>query len=243
MTRNAPLLSCEKLAIGYGGKTLLPPLSLDIHRGELVVVVGGNGAGKSTWVKTVLGLVPPIDGRVHTSSPAPKMAYIPQVSELDELLPIRVREVVGWGRICGAGFLWPLARAADRKRRDRALEDAGCAHLAKKRVRDLSGGQRQRVLIARVLASDADLAILDEPTAALDLAGERDTYLQLAEVARTRNIGVVAVSHALSAATRHASRVIFFDPGSVEREGAVHVGEPAAVLASAAFRAQFGEVS
>lgn len=237
-----PLLRCEKLVIGHGKKPLLPPLDLEIHRGDLVVVVGGNGAGKTTWVKTILGLMSPVGGRVTLATPKPRLAYIPQATELDELLPIRVREMVGWGRLFGFGFLWPIQRRVDRQRRDRALVDAGCAELSKRRVRDLSGGQRQRVLIARVLASDADLAVLDEPTAALDVGGERSVYEHLASLARERNIAIAVVTHALSAAARHATKLVFFDRSGHDGAGSVHIGDPATVFATATFRSQFGEV-
>jgi zinc transport system ATP-binding protein len=160
------LLRCDKLVIGYGRQPLLPAFDLEIRRGRLLLVVGRNGAGKSTWLKTLLGLVPPVGGRIVAPGPPPRMAYIPQSAGLDAILPVRAGRVVSWGRLRRWSFLAPFTARAERQLCRDALAQAGAESLIDARFHELSGGQQQRVLFARLLASEADLALLDEPTAA-----------------------------------------------------------------------------
>jgi zinc transport system ATP-binding protein len=247
---NEPLLRCEDLVIGYHGKPLLPPLNLAIERGRVMLVVGRNGAGKSTWLKTVLGLMPPVSGRIrHARSPRPpRFSYVPQHAGLDELLPVRAQTVVGWGRLRGWSFLVPLAGAAEREARQRALVQADAASFAGQPFRDLSGGQRQRILFARFLASDTDVAVLDEPTASMDMASERQTYERLASLARERNMAVVIVTHTIGAALSCADEVLFMDRGTGQNTagaagGVVAFGPPGEVFGHPLFKHHFGEVA
>lgn len=255
------LFRCESLVIGHQGKGLLPPFDLGIRRGRVLLVVGPNGAGKSTWLKTVLGLIPPVSGKLHACRPAPRLAYVPQSTALDELLPVRAATVVEWGRLRGWSFLLPWTRRQDRHARVRALEQAGAQSFANQPFRDLSGGQRQRALMARLFAGEADLALLDEPTASMDASSERQAYHRLAELARTQRMAVVVVTHTISAAAEHADEVLFIDrfagrhgghgdhecgrPGdsdSSDGSGAVVAGPAAEVFADPLFKYHFGEV-
>jgi zinc transport system ATP-binding protein len=235
------VLRCDGLVIGYAGQGLLPPIDLSVRRGEVLLVTGCNGSGKSTWLRTVLGLVPPVRGHVRLGSPPPRIAYVPQTPDLDELVPLRAGEVVDWGRLRGWSFLRPWRRRADHQARDRAMAEVGAADLARRPFRELSGGQRQRVLFARVLASEADLVLLDEPTASMDVASERDVHALLARMARERDMAVVIVTHTLHVAARYADRVVFFEPG--EDDGVVVAGAAEQVFADAHFQRHFGEVS
>jgi zinc transport system ATP-binding protein len=233
----APLRS-ERLVIGHGGRALLPPIDAEIRRGEVLVVVGRNGAGKTTWFKTLLGLIPPVSGRVVRASPSLRLAYVPQSTSVDDLLPVRTRDLVGWGRLSGWSFLWPFSAGADHKACARALEAAGAVDLGQRFYRELSRGQKQRALFARVLAREADVALLDEPTAAMDAVAEREAMEELRRLARERNVAVVVVSHALSEACCHADRILFFREDPPE----VVLGERAHVLAHEAFKRDFGDV-
>jgi len=233
----APLRS-ERLVIGHGGRPLLPPIDAEIRRGEVLVLVGRNGAGKTTWFKTLLGLIPPVAGRVVRASPSLRLAYVPQSTSVDDLLPIRARDLVGWGRLSGWSFLQPFQARTDREACARALEAAGAADLGARFYRELSRGQKQRVLFARTLARDADVALLDEPTAAMDAVAEREAMEELRRLARERRVAVVVVSHTLSEACCHADRILFFrrDPPEIV------LGNRAHVLAHEAFRGEFGSV-
>jgi zinc transport system ATP-binding protein len=165
VTATEPLLSCEKLEIGFT-EALAPPIDLAIRPGELWAVVGINGSGKTTWMRTALGLEPPLRGALRLR-PGARVAYVPQAAALDPIFPIRVRDVVEMGTL-GNGRVAGFARPEDARRTLEALTTVRAEQLLNKPFRDLSGGQRQRVLIARALASGADLFFLDEPTSALD---------------------------------------------------------------------------
>jgi zinc transport system ATP-binding protein len=225
------VLRCEKLVVGWGDTALLPPIDVTIRRGSMLAVVGRNGSGKTTWFKTVLGLLPPIRGRVVLAEPRPRLAYVPQSLEVDPTLPLSAHDVVSWGTIRDRSFLRPFASREDRRAVDRALEEAGVSDLAGRSFQDLSMGQRQRVLFARMLASEPDLALLDEPTSAMDVVAERDAIHLLARLARTRRMAVVLVSHAVDIAASHADRILLVDRVAKQ----VVLGPRDEVLASEAY--------
>lgn len=238
-SRGRELLRCEGLRIGYRRRPLLPPIDLSIRAGDIVLVVGRNGAGKSTWLRTVLGLLPPVAGRVVVPEPAPRMGYVPQAASLDPMLPLRAQTVVGWGRLRRWSFLSPLASKADREACRAAVEQARAGAFRGQPFRDLSGGQKQRVLLARLLAGDAELALLDEPTASLDVASERMTCDRLASLARDQGVGVVIVTHTLGLAREYADRVLFLDTGERRSDGVVEYGTAEEVFAHPRFRSHF----
>ncbi|MBF5041280.1 metal ABC transporter ATP-binding protein [Aggregicoccus sp. 17bor-14] len=231
-----PLISCERLVVGYHGKALLPAFDLHVNRGSFVVVVGRNGSGKSTWFKTLLGMQAPVSGAV-VKGPGLRSAYVPQTSAIDSLLPLRAQEVVLWGRLNGWGFLRPFATRADRAATERAIATAGATAFAHRPYRELSEGQKQRILLARVLATEAELVLLDEPTAAMDAVAERETMERLSGLARGHRIGVVVVSHQLRVASEYADTVLFMD-----RVGpTVLVGDARTVFCHEAFIRQYGD--
>jgi zinc transport system ATP-binding protein len=233
---HAPLVRCEQLVVGWQ-KPILPPIDLDIRRGRLLAVIGRNGSGKTTWFKTLLGLNAPLAGRV-VKDPALRVAYVPQVAQLDPILPVRARELVLWGRIRGWGFLRPWATHADREACARALAEAEATAFADKAYAELSEGQKQRVLFARMLASEGELALLDEPTAAMDPVAEREAYQRLARLAHEKQRAVVVISHSLGVAARYADDLLWLD-GEGQR---VRHGAPAEVLADPDFCEQYGDV-
>ena len=231
------IMCCEDLVVGYQGKAVLPPINLQVSRGTFLAVIGRNGSGKSTWFKTLLGLQEPVSGRVYRTSAQIKSAYVPQTSGIDGLLPVRARELVHWGRLSGWSFLWPFASKQDRGLVDNALETAGASYIAQRPYRELSEGQKQRALLARVLATEADLVLLDEPTAAMDTVAERETMQRLADLAHTRNLAVVVVIHDLQEAAKCADQFLF-----VDRENMTAVqGDANTVFCHPAFRRQYGD--
>jgi zinc transport system ATP-binding protein len=219
----------------------LPPIDLVLERGKMLLILGRNGSGKSTLVKTLLGLQRPIGGEV-TWAPGARRAYVPQSGQIDQGVPVRAADVAAWGLLRGWSFLSPLPRRGDRKRRDDALHTLGVGHLGARKVRDLSGGQVQRVLFARMLAGDTDVAVLDEPTAAMDGAGERAVYATLRGLARDRGIAVVVVTHAVSSALGACDEVLLLDPDTDAGgpTGRVVLGSPAVIAEDAAFHSLFG---
>jgi zinc transport system ATP-binding protein len=200
-----------------------------------VAVLGRNGSGKTTWLKTLLGLLRPVSGRVKASG---RFGYVPQVAALDEIVPVKAGEVVLWGRLGGWAFLRPFASRADRIARDEALSAAHAADLADRSYRDLSEGQKQRVLFARLLVMRADVAVLDEPTASMDAMAEREALTRLAELARAGSMAVLVVAHDLVVAREFADRVVFVD----RDDQAVVAGDVDTVFADPLFRRHYGEV-
>jgi zinc transport system ATP-binding protein len=232
----SPLIDCRRLVVGHRGRGLLPAFDLSIAAGEVMIIVGRNGSGKTTFARTLLGLVPPVAGTVVAS--ASRLAYVPQVAAIDPAIPLRVKDLVGWGRLRGWAFLRPWSTRADRAACDRALADLAIADLRNRRLSELSGGQLQRVLLARMLAGDAQLAVLDEPTAAMDAVSELAAFRRLRELAHDRRLGIVIVTHEVAVAARFADSIAFFDPD----HGQVRVGPASVVAGDARFRALFGRV-
>jgi zinc transport system ATP-binding protein len=237
-----PALRCQGLVIGHRGRGLLPPFDLDIERGKLLLVVGRNGTGKSTLVETLLGLLAPVSGRVRPERPDLRLAYVPQAAGLDDIVPARAREVAGWGRLRGWSFLRPLAGRADRAAVREALAQAHAEPFAGQLFRELSGGQKQRVLFARLLASGAEVVLLDEPTASMDMASEKEAYERMAAMARDQRLAVVVVTHTVSLARRHADWVLFLDR-SEDGAGLVLSGTPERVFAEERFQQLFPGVA
>lgn len=200
----------EKLVVGWNGKGILPPIDLVVHRDELWAVVGKNGGGKTTFLKTLLGLLPRVAGE-RRFAPGATIGYVPQRAELDPGVPSRVVDVVRGGLDRGWSFLDPRAPFRARPRVQRAMEECGVAALARHPFHALSEGQRQRVLLARALVVEPALLVLDEPTSAMDVAAERAAFDLLAQVQRERRLGIVVVSHHLSLLAARATHVLLVD--------------------------------
>ena len=200
-------------------------------------MIGRNGAGKSTWIRTLLGLLPPVSGAIHRQPADLPLAYIPQRSSYDPIVPLQAETVVRMGLERGHSFLRP---GFARRREDRvaaAMAAADCAELRGHCFRTLSEGQKQKVLLARVLAGDPAIAFFDEPTAAMDVVAEAEALAQLDALRRERGIGLVVVSHFLEVAARHADAVVFLD----RDDQVVLVGTPDEVLADDRFVARYGD--
>ena len=211
---------------GYQEREVLRGVDLAAHAGELVALIGPNGAGKSTVLRVLGGLLRPSSGEVTIDGVditaldrrrvARHIAVVPQVFET--LFPFTVREIVALGRTSRLGPLGTLG-SDDARAVDRALDDIGAADLADRRIDRISGGERQRAVLAMALAQEADVLLLDEPTAHLDPAHQRATLDRVATLARVRGLAVVAVLHDLNLAAAFASRVVLLADGTVVRDG------------------------
>jgi zinc transport system ATP-binding protein len=231
-TGDQALLCCEQLRVGHAGRALVPPVDLELWRGEFVAVVGRNGTGKTTWFRTLLGLLPPVSGRVVVR-PGLRLSHVPQRVQLDPLFPLLACDVVAMGVDRNLSFMRPRLRVPEIVRR--ALERAGAIELKDRPYRALSEGQKQRVLLARVDASDPELALLDEPTSAMDGVAEREALEVIDGLRRERGTTVVVVSHYLGLIREYASRVILFDSACET----VLVGPTDEVLDHAVFRRNY----
>ena len=172
-------------------------------------MIGRNGTGKTTWMRTLLGLMPPVSGAVRTR-PDLRLAYVPQRSGLDELYPVLVREVVAMGQLRSWSFLRRQPARA-RERVQAALAEMRVAELADEPFGRLSEGQKQRVLFARLAVSDAHVAFLDEPTSAMDQVAEREAFRALDTLREHHGLSIVIVSHYLGLAREFSDHALFVD--------------------------------
>ncbi|MFN7143194.1 MAG: metal ABC transporter ATP-binding protein [Myxococcota bacterium] len=226
------VMACRDLLVGYGTRPLLPPITLDLGRGEFWAVLGRNGSGKTTWFRTMLGLLPALGGTV-TRAPELRVSYVPQRTGFDELWPLTAAQVVALGTERGWSFARPFGRATA-VRDALALVDA--ADLGHRTFRSLSEGQKQRVLLARLAAARPDIAFLDEPTAAMDAVAEREALETLDHIRKEIGLTIVVVSHDLSVARDFAERALFVDRATP----VVASGTVAEVFAAPSFRARYG---
>lgn len=235
MPTDAPLITCRELRVGHAGQPILPPIDVSIAAGELWAVIGRNGCGKTTWIRTVLGLIPPVAGAVVHGRPGLRLAYLPQRQAFDELYPVRVRDVVAMGLARGRAAFW-TEPPDTRSHVERALALVGASDWAERPFRQLSEGQKQRVLFARVAAGEPDLAVLDEPTSAMDRVAEREAYELLKRLQRDGRVALIVVSHFLGLVRQYADRALLLDRDTP----AVVAGTPREVLEHESFQSRYG---
>lgn len=215
---SAPLeprvLEADGVSFAYRSEPVVVDVSLSIAPGEFCALVGPNGSGKSTLLRLLLGLLVPAAGQVRCLGADPRrvpdrwrIGYVPQRHALAPELPATVEEVVSAGRLARRGW-WRRRRAEDRDAIARAIETVALTELARRPVRELSGGQQQRVLIAKALASDPVVLVLDEPTAGLDAESQQQFRDSLVGQVRERGAAVLLVSHELGAVADALDRVI-----------------------------------
>jgi ABC-type Mn2+/Zn2+ transport system ATPase subunit len=234
---SSTVVEARDLVVGYGGRALLPPVSVRIAREELWALVGINGGGKTTLLRTMLGLLPRVRGEVVWHGGA-RVGYVPQRTELDLSVPRRVRDVVSDGLDHEWSFLRPGIAARGKSRVESVLAETGMSALMNAQFLELSDGQRQRVLVARALVSDPELLVLDEPTNGMDVAAERTAFELFATLRSTRKLALVIVSHHMAMLGARASHVLWVD----KDEGQVVSGDVESVRADARFIAHYGTV-
>jgi manganese/iron transport system ATP-binding protein len=210
---DAPILEVSGVTVRYNGRVVLEDISFDLVQGERVAVVGPNGAGKSTLFKVIVGMVNPNQGQVDVYGHGPGghicIAYVPQRSQVDWAFPVNVADVVMMGRIGKLGPLrWPKSRDWAYVRQ--CLEVVGLTELAERQINELSGGQQQRMFIARALAQEAELMLMDEPLTGLDLTSQEDTFRVL-EALRERRVTVLVATHDLNQAADRFDRVMLLN--------------------------------
>ncbi len=206
----SPVIRCVDLDFGYDRRSVLSEVTLEIPDGDFVCVVGPNGSGKTTLLRLALGLLRPTRGRIEVFGQSPsrsahRIGYVPQHPKLDPLFPISALDVALMGRL-GQAPSFGFWRNQDRSSALDALAEVGLAHRKDSHFASLSGGQKQRVLIARALAGQPDLLLLDEPTAGLDAHVEEDFSRLLQELNKDRTI--VLVSHDLGFVSGFVKSVI-----------------------------------
>lgn len=235
-------LTAENLSLSYGGSVVLDQVSVSVEMGEFFVVIGSNGAGKTSLLRCLAGLARPSAGTVTVLGKvlagysrrqlALVMAMVSQQAVTD--FPFTVRETVLMGRSPHLGLL-DREGAADRRLAEQAMVFTDVVELADRRLDQLSGGERQRVMLARAICQEPRIILLDEPTAALD-PGHQVHFMDLMErLRRERGITVVMVSHDLNLAAMYAQRVLLLQKGRQ-----VACGAPAEVFCRDLLAASYG---
>lgn len=203
------IIEIKNLDFAYNGEVVLRDVSLTIRPQDFVAIIGPNGGGKTTLVKLILGLLSPLKGTIHVNGKSPQEAspcigYVPQDVHMNRSFPITVLDVVLMGKL-DPKQRWSRQSAANRRDAVAALERMDMVAHADKKIGTLSGGQRQRVFIARALATQPKLLLLDEPTASIDTKGRADLYQLLKSL--NEDITVVVVSHDLLVISRYVKSV------------------------------------
>ncbi len=205
------LLHLSGASFGYGARTVIAGVDLTVRAGDFFGIVGPNGSGKTTLFRGILGLIPPMEGRVERESEPP--GYVPQREALDAIYPLTVREAVEMGAY---GRLRGLRRVSrdDRARARELLERVDLADRRDALFASLSGGQRQRALIARALVPGPRLLLLDEPTSGVDRRAAA-SILEFLQDQNRAGLAILLVSHQLAMVRRVVQRVLWIDEGRV----------------------------
>lgn len=235
------MLAAERLSFGHPGRTIGRDVNLMFRPGESVALLGPNGGGKTTLLKTMLGLLPPhggevlLDGRslrgLTLAERARLVGYVPQAHA--GAFAFLVSDMVLMGRTAHQG-MFASPSAADRAIAAAKLDELGVGHLAGRPYTMISGGERQLVLIARALAQEPRFVILDEPTASLDFGNQGRVMQQIGSMTK-RGLGVLFTTHDPNQALRHADRVALLSGGMISA-----VGPPSEILTQAAVEALYG---
>jgi zinc transport system ATP-binding protein len=226
------VLAADDVSFAYGAERVLDHVALEVRAGEFAALAGPNGSGKSTLLKILLGLLPPQTGSVEVFGVAPRdlrdrwrVGYVAQRPRIAPDLPATVEEVVATGRLAKQGW-WRPRRRADRDAVDHAIESVALTDHRRKRLHELSGGQQQRALIARALAADPQLLVLDEPIAGVDVESQQRFRDSLVHLVEHHAAAVLLVSHELGAVADDLDHVI------VLKRRVVFDGPPAELAAT-----------
>lgn len=210
---DAPLLDLENITVVYDTGTVLERISFELTPGDGVALVGPNGAGKTTLFKVIVGIMDPDEGIVRISGHEPGghtcIAYVPQRSQVDWSFPATVADVVMMGRINKMGpFLWPQSEDWDIV--NRSLEFVDLIDLAGRQISELSGGQQQRMFIARALAQEAELMLLDEPLNGLDVPAQ-EKILRILDTLQEKQVTFMISMHDLRLAAEQFDKVMLLN--------------------------------
>lgn len=221
-----PAISVTNLTCRYENNTVLDNISFSVNTGEFFIIIGPNGSGKSTLINTMGGLIKPSDGTVQIKGRplkaysqkelARSIAMVRQQASVD--FPFTAKEIVMMGRAPHQGILG-LERTADESHVKEALAYTDMEHLANRKIHQLSGGECQRVFIARAICQDPEIMLLDEPTAALDLAHQTRIMDLMERLKSEKGTTIVMISHDINLASLYADHLLLLKNGSIAESG------------------------
>ncbi|NWF68585.1 MAG: metal ABC transporter ATP-binding protein [Chloroflexi bacterium] len=233
-----PAVIVQRLGAGYpSDRDAIHDINFVVHPGERVSIIGPNGAGKSTLFKAIAGLVAHHTGEISIHgydcrSSHSMVGYVPQYEDIDWHFPVTVNDVVMMGRVRKIGmFRWPVRR--DYQEVERRLEQVGMAQFRQRQIGELSGGQKRRVFIARALAQETDVLLLDEPFSGVDASAEQEILATL-DVLRAAGVTVLLATHDLGMATSQ------FDKLMLLKRTIIAYGQPEEVFTPQNLRAAYG---
>ncbi|MCF6157506.1 MAG: metal ABC transporter ATP-binding protein [wastewater metagenome] len=206
MTENC--ITVKDLTIGYKRHCVLSNINFSIKRGELAVIFGPNGSGKTTLFKTILRIIPPLHGTIiYGNSHYPKFGYVPQRQHLDEIYPFTAEEVVLMGTF---GTVKPFSPTPGKNRIlvEQCLRDVGMLEFKKQLFSELSGGQKQRILIARALATQPDVLLLDEPITGIDVHAQKKIIELISELHSKRQLTILMITHEVHHIPKWVNKII-----------------------------------
>lgn len=187
------LLEIKNLSAGYENQVVLENVSLDIFSNDFIGVIGPNGGGKTTLIKTILGLIKPISGELNLLINKKNIGYLPQVNQIDKRFPITVFDVVRSGKADTALFSSFHKNRQEKEKAESLLQEMGILALRNKSIGELSGGQMQRVFLCRALMNEPELLVLDEPSTYVDNNFEGELYLKMKEL--NDRMAILLISH------------------------------------------------
>ena len=203
-------ISCKNLEIGYDGKSITGEITFSVEKGDYMCVVGENGAGKSTFMRTVLGLLPPVKGKITFGDGVKEneIGYLPQQTVIQKDFPASVREIVLSGCQNHRG-LRPYYNRKEKEYAAMMMEKLQIMSLADRCYRELSGGQQQRVLLARALCATKKILLLDEPVSGLDPKMTEEMYHLIWKLNQEEKITIVMISHDMKGTMRYARHILY----------------------------------
>ncbi len=212
------VVEVKNVSFGYGDYQVLKNVSLDVHRGDYLGLVGSNGSGKTTLIKIILGLLKPLHGTIKLFGQDQsdfkdwsKIGYVAQhATQFDVNFPATVEQVVLMGRYARAG-LFRRTTQHDREKTREALESVELWKFRNRLIGDLSGGQQQRVFIARALASNPEILFLDDPTVGVDEGIKREFYQLIKKLNEELNLTIILITHDSETIASEATHIVYLD--------------------------------
>ena len=219
---STPPCVVENISAAYRDRLALSGVSFTVPSGEIMAILGPNGAGKSTLIKAMLELIPRVSGKAeffgkNLSRVRKRIAYMPQSASIDWDFPARVKDVVLMGTYTHLGWLRRPGKK-EHQAAQAAMEQLDISDLASRQISELSGGQKQRTFVARALAADADLLVMDEPFAGVDMKSEK-TILQVLRSLASSGKTVLLVHHDLATVREFCSSVLLLREGNLVASG------------------------
>ena len=207
------IFECKDVTLGYENKVVAKNLNFKIDQGDYLCVVGENGTGKSTLIKTLLGLIKPLNGEVIANVQGKNhkgVGYLPQQTQAQKDFPASVWEVVLSG-VLNNDHRCPFYNKKDKAEAEKNMEKLNILDLKKRCYRELSGGQQQRVLLARALCATDSVLILDEPVTGLDPAASMELYETITDLNKKENVTIIMVSHDIKNALNYATHILHLE--------------------------------